>query len=132
MQALIDFDGWRKWKDFSQTPASTGPNKTIAANDSNNVSGGGVVASNNTTKESPTTKVATASGGGGVKTSGAVGVKTSGAVGGTKAALMERKTQMTRKDKRSSLGASIGVGGLSGVSEDGDESGGGMIIAAGA
>ncbi|KAL8761514.1 MAG: hypothetical protein Q9184_002362 [Pyrenodesmia sp. 2 TL-2023] len=22
MQALIDFDGWRKWKDFSQTPAS--------------------------------------------------------------------------------------------------------------
>ena len=21
MQALIDFDGWRKWKDFSQNPA---------------------------------------------------------------------------------------------------------------
>lgn len=23
MQALIDFDGWRKWKDFSQAPAQS-------------------------------------------------------------------------------------------------------------
>jgi osomolarity two-component system, response regulator SSK1 len=23
MQALIDFDGWRKWKDFSQTMEQT-------------------------------------------------------------------------------------------------------------
>jgi osomolarity two-component system response regulator SSK1 len=23
MQALIDFDGWRKWKDFSQTPGES-------------------------------------------------------------------------------------------------------------
>jgi len=23
MQALIDFDGWRKWKDFDATPSTT-------------------------------------------------------------------------------------------------------------
>jgi osomolarity two-component system response regulator SSK1 len=23
MQALIDFDGWRKWKDFDTTPSAT-------------------------------------------------------------------------------------------------------------
>ena len=28
MQALIDFDGWRKWKDFSQTPSITPNAKT--------------------------------------------------------------------------------------------------------
>lgn len=27
MQALIDFDGWRKWKDFSQEAAENEANK---------------------------------------------------------------------------------------------------------
>ena len=32
MQALIDFDGWRKWKDFSQLNAETeAAKKTTAA-----------------------------------------------------------------------------------------------------
>ncbi len=33
MQALIDFDGWRKWKDFSQTTdeAETGSKKSGGA-----------------------------------------------------------------------------------------------------
>jgi osomolarity two-component system response regulator SSK1 len=38
MQALIDFDGWRKWKDFSQTkpadPAKAAPGTTNANNKS--------------------------------------------------------------------------------------------------
>lgn len=32
MQALIDFDGWRKWKDYSQQADQTEPKK--AANPS--------------------------------------------------------------------------------------------------
>ena len=32
MQALIDFDGWRKWKDFSQTKPTEAVKKTISAN----------------------------------------------------------------------------------------------------
>jgi len=38
MQALIDFDGWRKWKDFSQNgisaddaPGATGGKKILAS-----------------------------------------------------------------------------------------------------
>ena len=27
MQALIDFDGWRKWKDFSNSNVNTSPHK---------------------------------------------------------------------------------------------------------
>ena len=34
MQALIDFDGWRKWKDFSNSNTNTSPEK-----DKNKVSG---------------------------------------------------------------------------------------------
>lgn len=30
MQALIDFDGWRKWKDFSQQNAEIEANKKAA------------------------------------------------------------------------------------------------------
>lgn len=30
MQALIDFDGWRKWKDFSQQNQSFGPGKVTS------------------------------------------------------------------------------------------------------
>jgi osomolarity two-component system response regulator SSK1 len=29
MQALIDFDGWRKWKDFSQNNAENDANKKV-------------------------------------------------------------------------------------------------------
>lgn len=36
MQALIDFDGWRKWKDFSQTKPADTDKKAIGA--SNNKS----------------------------------------------------------------------------------------------
>ena len=32
MQALIDFDGWRKWKDFSQTKPADADKKAIGAN----------------------------------------------------------------------------------------------------
>ena len=32
MQALIDFDGWRKWKDFSQTKPADGDKKGLGAN----------------------------------------------------------------------------------------------------
>jgi osomolarity two-component system response regulator SSK1 len=31
MQALIDFDGWRKWKDFSQTMEQTEAAKKAAS-----------------------------------------------------------------------------------------------------
>lgn len=31
MQALIDFDGWRKWKDFTSAPAAAKDGKTQAA-----------------------------------------------------------------------------------------------------
>jgi osomolarity two-component system response regulator SSK1 len=31
MQALIDFDGWRKWKDFSQKALATEASKKAAA-----------------------------------------------------------------------------------------------------
>lgn len=32
MQALIDFDGWRKWKDFSQKTQADDPAKKVPAN----------------------------------------------------------------------------------------------------
>ncbi len=32
MQALIDFDGWRKWKDFSQTKPADADVKAMGAN----------------------------------------------------------------------------------------------------
>ena len=32
MQALIDFDGWRKWKDFSQTKSADADKKGSGAN----------------------------------------------------------------------------------------------------
>jgi osomolarity two-component system, response regulator SSK1 len=31
MQALIDFDGWRKWKDFSQNNIDNDSNKKVVA-----------------------------------------------------------------------------------------------------
>ena len=48
MQALIDFDGWRKWKDFSQTKAAekaagqnTGTGKSPKAMNGKVQAGGG-------------------------------------------------------------------------------------------
>lgn len=39
MQALIDFDGWRKWKDFSQSkPSITNQSKPSTTNNNNNES----------------------------------------------------------------------------------------------
>ena len=32
MQALIDFDGWRKWKDFSQTKPVDADKKALGGN----------------------------------------------------------------------------------------------------
>ena len=49
MQALIDFDGWRKWKDFSQTPAASAP--PVPPQLLNN-SSGSTIASINSIKES--------------------------------------------------------------------------------
>ena len=42
MQALIDFDGWRKWKDFSQSkaPLQIGTNKFGTGSGSGDTSGG--------------------------------------------------------------------------------------------
>ncbi|MCJ1320982.1 ssk1 response regulator receiver [Xylographa vitiligo] len=49
MQALIDFDGWRKWKDFSQTPAAAvAPVPPQLLNNSS----GSTIASINSIKES--------------------------------------------------------------------------------
>lgn len=42
MQALIDFDGWRKWKDFSQQTQSTSSSKTTS-NHAHKASGVGAV-----------------------------------------------------------------------------------------
>lgn len=43
MQALIDFDGWRKWKDFSQqTQTSPASVKVAGNNPSHKVSGTGL------------------------------------------------------------------------------------------
>lgn len=38
MQALIDFDGWRKWKDFSQTKPVGAAKTGGGANNANNKS----------------------------------------------------------------------------------------------
>lgn len=35
MQALIDFDGWRKWKDFSQAKPAAAERKAIGTNNAN-------------------------------------------------------------------------------------------------
>jgi len=45
MQALIDFDGWRKWKDFSQTPPNTKAVATAIPPQLLNNSSGSTVAS---------------------------------------------------------------------------------------
>lgn len=43
MQALIDFDGWRKWKDFSQqTQTSPTSVKVAGSNHAHKVSGAGL------------------------------------------------------------------------------------------
>lgn len=43
MQALIDFDGWRKWKDFSQqTQTSPASLKVAGSNHAHKVSGAGL------------------------------------------------------------------------------------------
>lgn len=31
MQALIDFDGWRKWKDFTQDEENSAAKKTLSS-----------------------------------------------------------------------------------------------------
>lgn len=43
MQALIDFDGWRKWKDFSQQNADEkdNPKKSVLSSGSSSASGAG-------------------------------------------------------------------------------------------
>lgn len=96
MQALIDFDGWRKWKDFSQT--ATVP-ITVAPALLNN-SSGSTVASIGSIKDAlaDSPRSATKAGDGFV-----VGVKT------------------MRKAKRTSGGA--GLNGLMGVAEDVGEGG---------
>ena len=35
MQALIDFDGWRKWKDFSQAKPAAADKKAVGMNNTN-------------------------------------------------------------------------------------------------
>lgn len=39
MQALIDFDGWRKWKDFSQTKPADTDKKAIGGNNNKSPKG---------------------------------------------------------------------------------------------
>ena len=52
MQALIDFDGWRKWKDSSQTtkPADADNKKAMATTNSNNNNNKSVNNNNNNSK----------------------------------------------------------------------------------
>lgn len=44
MQALIDFDGWRKWKDFSQTTTTTATKSTKVNSTTVSSTGTGVIA----------------------------------------------------------------------------------------
>ncbi|MCJ1287800.1 ssk1 response regulator receiver [Xylographa opegraphella] len=105
MQALIDFDGWRKWKDFSQTPAATAP---PAPPQLLNNSSGSTVASINSikesTKDSPKSSLR----------SGDRGTSYSAVVPSTPAVAVKS----TRKAKRSSLNSGEG---LTGVLEDSAE-----------
>lgn len=135
MQALIDFDGWRKWKDFSQTaPSTTKATATPIPPQLLNNSSGSTVASlqsldspvDSPKKEStrgPPRRLAESGLGGrgdgglnGRGESGLNGRGESGLSGGREKELVAVRTG--RKAKRSSL---PGAGALSGVVEDSGE-----------
>ena len=104
MQALIDFDGWRKWKDFSQTPAPstvTGKQPSPSAKNPNGtiVGGGANGAVKGERKKN-------------------LGLLQTGVAGNNK------------KEKRLSVGTDGGVGSTSGSGSEG--SGNGSTITAGA
>ncbi|KAL8743286.1 MAG: hypothetical protein Q9190_004346 [Brigantiaea leucoxantha] len=93
MQALIDFDGWRKWKDFSQ---STVPSSTAAAAKDGKEKGKDISSSPNNAAN----KNAVGAAAGGANTA-SKGGDVAGSVGG------EKKTPAsgtTRRERRSSLG----------------------------
>ncbi|KAL8912223.1 MAG: hypothetical protein Q9171_002737 [Xanthocarpia ochracea] len=103
MQALIDFDGWRKWKDFSQTPQS-------------NVSSGKQPSPSGKTALSPSSAKNVAS-----------GVNGTPVKGGGKKSLVLNTGQGAKKEMRLS---SSGENGSSGSGSEG--SGNGSTITAGA
>ncbi|MCJ1248759.1 ssk1 response regulator receiver [Trapelia coarctata] len=120
MQALIDFDGWRKWKDFSQTPPNAKTATAIPPQMLNNSSGSTVAslqsldsAIDSPKKESPRgppprrreviERTESSSSGSGERGTELVAVRTG------------------KKVKRSSLS---GAGALSGVVEDSGENSG--------
>ena len=113
MQALIDFDGWRKWKDFSQSNSASKNNnltgKTSLLNPSSaNNNSATTNSSGPSTKESPKD---------GTKNKKAI------AMNGSMVPLQRVGSGMGmgRKEKRRSLGG----GSLTGVLEDGEEDGNG-------
>ena len=97
MQALIDFDGWRKWKDFSANPVAAAP-APVPPKLINNSSGSTVA---NVKSLTDSSRPATAK----------------RAVEGARAVEEKPPPRTSRKVKRSSLGGK----GLSGVLEDSAE-----------
>ncbi|MCJ1418115.1 ssk1 response regulator receiver [Xylographa parallela] len=105
MQALIDFDGWRKWKDFSQTPAASAP--PVPPQLLNNSSGSTIASINSikeSIKDSPQSSLK----------SGDRGTSYSAVAPSTSAVAVKS----ARKAKRSSLNNGVG---LMGVLEDSAE-----------
>ena len=122
MQALIDFDGWRKWKDFSQAKPAEPASQPVAPLLLNTDSGSTIHSVNSA--DSPRTNGNGRSFGRG---EGVVGTAANnGNVGGREvgnAGVSVATARTGRKAKRSSLGA--GSKALSGVLED---SGEGVVV----
>ena len=121
MQALIDFDGWRKWKDFSQAKPAVPASQPVAPLLLNTDSGSTIHSVNSA--DSPRTNGNGRSFG---RSEGVVGGSSAsnGNAGGREVGNASVTTARTgRKAKRSSLGA--GSKALSGVLED---SGEGVVV----
>ena len=113
MQALIDFDGWRKWKDFSSISASVQGNPSPVVGKAT-----GTVPANHSHKSSMVGKMA---GGGG----SGVGTGAAGTVVNGKATALPGQAagQSMKKDREKRVTSSVGVGsggGGGGGSEVGD------------
>ncbi|KAL8650337.1 MAG: hypothetical protein Q9210_003878 [Variospora velana] len=106
MQALIDFDGWRKWKDFSQAPAQSaalGAKQSSPSGIKNAANGAAIGGGANGAVKSGERKKS-------------LGLLTTGAPG--------------KKERRLGSDAKEGVGSTSGSGSEG--SGNGIVVAAGA
>ncbi|KAL8938640.1 MAG: hypothetical protein Q9216_003788 [Gyalolechia sp. 2 TL-2023] len=112
MQALIDFDGWRKWKDFSQTPqpSATGKQPSPSGKNANGtvIGGGGGGGANGTVIKSERKK--------------SLGLLQTGTAAAAAAGKKEKRLSVSTEGG--------GVGSTSGSGSEG--SGNGSTIAAGA